>query len=153
MIKTRERESTQGEREHPQNIPRGRMLCRNFEEERALDRQTGRAETKNILAAQYLHPLVRPFVCTFQIACSIIRASRRANAKRTTREWVEDGLCDEPDFDSWAHPRSRKGRTAWHSDAFALGLIGHGIRANKHRAGGRLGVGMHAVSNGSRGAQ
>ena len=51
-----------------------------------------------------------------------------------------------------------KGRAAWHSDAcVALGLIGHGIRANKHRAGGRAGgvtgVGMHAVSNGSRGAQ
>ena len=28
-----------------------------------------------------------------------------------------------------------KGRAAWHSDAcVALGLIGHGIRANKHRA-------------------
>ena len=80
------------------------------------------------------------FVCTFQIACSIIRASRPANTKRTTREWVEDGLCDEPDFDSWA-PSSMieegKGGAAWHSDAcVVLGLIGHGIRANKHRAGG-----------------
>ena len=30
-----------------------------------------------------------------------------------------------------------KGHAAWHSDAcVVLGLIGHGIRANKHRAGG-----------------
>ena len=53
---------------------------------------------------------------------------------------LEDGLCDEPDFDSWA-PSSMieegKGGAAWHSDAcVVLGLIGHGIRANKHRAGG-----------------
>ena len=151
MIKTRERESTQGERA-PAEHSSGTNAMPEFRGGEGFRRTDGQSRDKE----HFGRPIFAPahlFVCTFQIACSIIRASRRANTKRTTREWVEDGLCDEPDFDSWAHPRSRKGRTAWHSDAFALGLIGHGIRANKHRAGGRLGVGMQAVSNGSRGAQ
>ena len=45
------------------------------------------------------------------------------------------------------YPKPRGRCLALEFGAYILGLIGHGIRANKHRS--RSGIGMHAVSNGS----
>ena len=146
-------EEREREREHPKNILRGRMLCRNFERreiEGECLKDCGRRQSTFWPPNACTRSPVRSFVrLHFQKLLARLfalcggRGRKRGRGPHSAWKTVRasETLRSDPSLPEGT----------WHSDAYILGLIGHGIRANKHRPSSRRdsGSGMHAVSNGS----
>ena len=128
------------------------MLCRNLGR-RENERWKGEnARDKKPFGRPIFAPVpssVRLHFPNCTLARSIIRALRRSSDGEEDHTHLIDS-SSEADFEEAALPSIRSrgdGCLALEFGAYILGLIGHGIRANKHRS--RSGIGMHAVSNGS----